>query len=113
MFTQTITRALSRLSLDQRGGDPYPRQPAPMLLGLADKMLGSPVLAVRRSAAVLRGCPSYREATKMDLHKLPSSKGPDVVGVQFEPFPAFTFRREPPVPVRFDPDWIVSPNLMK
>jgi hypothetical protein len=38
MFTQTITRALSRLGLDQRGSDPHPRQPAPMLLQKADAM---------------------------------------------------------------------------
>ena len=32
MFTQTVTRALSRLSLDHRGADPHPRQPTLMLL---------------------------------------------------------------------------------
>jgi hypothetical protein len=32
MFTQTVARALSRRVLDQRGTDPHPRQPAPMLL---------------------------------------------------------------------------------
>lgn len=42
MFTQTVTRALSRLGLDERGIDRYPRQPAPMLLRKADKMLSSP-----------------------------------------------------------------------
>ena len=39
MFEQTITRALSRLGLEQRGDDPYPRQPTPMLVQRADKML--------------------------------------------------------------------------
>jgi bifunctional non-homologous end joining protein LigD len=42
MFEQTVTHALSRLSLDQRGADPHPRQPAPMLLRRADKMFASP-----------------------------------------------------------------------
>lgn len=28
MFTQTVTRALSRLGLNERGADPHPRQPA-------------------------------------------------------------------------------------
>src|SRR5579864_6808486 len=42
MFEQTISRALSRLGLDQRGTDPHPRQPAPMLLQRADKMFASP-----------------------------------------------------------------------
>jgi hypothetical protein len=38
MVTQTVTRALSRLSLDQRGTDPHPRQSAPMLLQKAYAM---------------------------------------------------------------------------
>ncbi len=42
MFAQTVTRALSRLGLDQRGSDPYPRQPAPMLLQKAAEILSSP-----------------------------------------------------------------------
>ena len=42
MFTQTITRALSRLGLDQRGADPHLRQPAPMLLQKADTIFSSP-----------------------------------------------------------------------
>jgi ATP-dependent DNA ligase len=42
MFTQTVIRALSRLGLDQRGTDPHPRQPAPMLLQKADAMFASP-----------------------------------------------------------------------
>lgn len=42
MFTQTITRALSRLGLDQRGADPHPRQPGPMLLQKADAIFSSP-----------------------------------------------------------------------
>lgn len=42
MFEQTVTRALCRLSLDQRGADPHPRQPAPMLLQKADAMFSSP-----------------------------------------------------------------------
>ncbi len=42
MFAQTVTRALSRLGLDQRGMNPHPRQPAPMLLQKADAMLSSP-----------------------------------------------------------------------
>ena len=37
MFAQTVTRALSRLGLDQRGIDPFPRQPAPMLPGRAEE----------------------------------------------------------------------------
>jgi len=32
MFTQTVSRALPRLGLDQRGSDPHPRQPSPTLL---------------------------------------------------------------------------------
>jgi hypothetical protein len=36
--TQTVARALSRPGLDQRGSDPHPRQPAPMLLQKADAM---------------------------------------------------------------------------
>ncbi len=42
MFAQTVTRALSRLGLDKRGTDPYPRQPTPMLLQKADAMFSSP-----------------------------------------------------------------------
>ncbi len=42
MFTQTVTRALARLGLDNRGTDPYPRQPTPMLLQNADAMFSSP-----------------------------------------------------------------------
>ena len=42
MVTQTVTSALSRLGLDQRGLDPHPRQPVPMLLQKADEMLSSP-----------------------------------------------------------------------
>lgn len=42
MFSQTVTRALSRLGLDQRGTNPHPRQPAQMLLQKADAMLSSP-----------------------------------------------------------------------
>src|SRR5215471_1939887 len=41
MLSHTVTRALSRLGLDQRGTDPYPRQPVPMLLQRADKMRAS------------------------------------------------------------------------
>ncbi len=41
MFTQTVTRALSRHGLDQRGTDPHPRQPAPTFLQKADVMLSS------------------------------------------------------------------------
>jgi len=41
MLTQTITCTLSGLGLDQRGPDPHPRQPAPMLLQRADKMRAS------------------------------------------------------------------------
>jgi hypothetical protein len=43
MFTQTVSRALSRLDLDKRGSDPHPRQPwrpcfsrRPMLFASAD-----------------------------------------------------------------------------
>ncbi len=36
MPTQMVTRALSRLRLDQRGTDPFPRQPVPILLQKAD-----------------------------------------------------------------------------
>jgi bifunctional non-homologous end joining protein LigD len=42
MFTQTVTRVLSPLGLDQRGTDSHPRQPAPMLLQKADSMFSSP-----------------------------------------------------------------------
>lgn len=42
MFTQTVARALSRLGLDKRGTDHYPRQFSPMLLGRADQMFSSP-----------------------------------------------------------------------
>jgi bifunctional non-homologous end joining protein LigD len=42
MFTQTLSRALSRLGLDQRGSDPHPRQPMPMLLQKADDLFLSP-----------------------------------------------------------------------
>ena len=42
MFETTVTRALARLGLDQRGTNPHPRNPAPMLLGRADKMFASP-----------------------------------------------------------------------
>ena len=38
MFTQIVARDLSRLGLDQRGTDPHPRQPVPMLLQKADIM---------------------------------------------------------------------------
>ena len=42
MFAQTVTRSLSRLGLDQRGSDPHPRQPTPMLLQKADALFSSP-----------------------------------------------------------------------
>jgi bifunctional non-homologous end joining protein LigD len=42
MLAPIVTRALSRLGLDQRGADPHPRQPAPMLLHRADEMRTSP-----------------------------------------------------------------------
>jgi bifunctional non-homologous end joining protein LigD len=42
MSELTVTRALSRLGLGQRGADPHPRQPAPMLLQRADKIFASP-----------------------------------------------------------------------
>ena len=42
MFEQTVARALTRLGLGQRGADPHPRQPAPMLLQRADKVFASP-----------------------------------------------------------------------
>jgi hypothetical protein len=38
MFTQTVSRALCHLGLDQRGTNPHPRQPTPMLLQKADAM---------------------------------------------------------------------------
>ncbi len=38
VFTQNVIRALSRLGLDQRGADPHPRQPLPMLLQKADNL---------------------------------------------------------------------------
>ena len=41
MFTQTITRVLSRLGVDHRSIDPHPRQPTPMLLQKADAMFSS------------------------------------------------------------------------
>lgn len=37
MFEQTVSHALSSLSLAQRDADPHPRQPTPMSLGWADK----------------------------------------------------------------------------
>jgi len=45
MFTQAIARALSRLGLDQRGTDPHPRQPMPMLPQKADAMFSSHMVA--------------------------------------------------------------------
>ncbi len=42
LFTQTVIRALYRHGMDQRGSDPHPRQPAPMLLQKADAMFSSP-----------------------------------------------------------------------
>jgi bifunctional non-homologous end joining protein LigD len=42
MLEQTVTPALSRVGVDQRGTDPHPRRPAPMLLQQADKMFASP-----------------------------------------------------------------------
>lgn len=42
MHEQTVTRGLSRLRLDRCGTDPHPRQPAPMPLQRADKMLAWP-----------------------------------------------------------------------
>ena len=41
MFRQTVARALARFGLDQRGVDPHPRQPAPMLLQRADALFSS------------------------------------------------------------------------
>jgi ATP-dependent DNA ligase len=41
MLTHTITRALSRLGLDQRGPDPHPRRPTPMLLQKAAELFSS------------------------------------------------------------------------
>lgn len=43
MFAQTIIRELSRLALDRRGPDAQPRQPAPMLLSKADRLVSSPL----------------------------------------------------------------------
>jgi ATP-dependent DNA ligase len=40
-FTQTVAVALSRLDLEQRGIDPHPRQPAPMLFQSADAMFSA------------------------------------------------------------------------
>jgi ATP-dependent DNA ligase len=42
LFAATVTRALSRFNLDQRGDTPFPRQPAPMLLQKADALFSSP-----------------------------------------------------------------------
>ena len=42
MFEQIVARALSRLGLDQPGADLHPRQPAPMLLQRAEKVVASP-----------------------------------------------------------------------
>jgi len=42
MFKQTVLRELSRHGLDQRGLDPFPRKPVPMLLQTADAMVSSP-----------------------------------------------------------------------
>ncbi len=41
MSTQTVTRVLSCHAVDQRGLNPYPRQPAPMLQQKADAMFSS------------------------------------------------------------------------
>jgi bifunctional non-homologous end joining protein LigD len=41
MLAHTVTRALSRLGLDQRGTDPSPRQPTPMLLQTAEALFAS------------------------------------------------------------------------
>ena len=42
LYATTVTRALSRLNLDQRGEASFPRQPAPMLLQKADALFSSP-----------------------------------------------------------------------
>jgi hypothetical protein len=42
MRTQTAARALSRLGVNERGPDPHPRQPVPMLLEKAEGMFGLP-----------------------------------------------------------------------
>jgi bifunctional non-homologous end joining protein LigD len=42
LLTKTVTRALARHGLAEWGGDPFPRQPAPMLLSTADQLAHSP-----------------------------------------------------------------------
>ncbi len=42
MLARTVARALSRFGLDQRGIDPHPRRPIPMLLQRADAMFSAP-----------------------------------------------------------------------
>src|SRR6516165_10381940 len=42
MFTATVTRALSSLSLDPRGTAPFPRSTPPMLMHKADRLVSSP-----------------------------------------------------------------------
>jgi len=41
MFAQIVAHAFSRLGLGQRGTNPHPRQPVPMLLYRAEKMFVS------------------------------------------------------------------------
>ncbi len=41
MFTDGAARGLCRFGLDQRGVDPHPRQPAPMLLQEVEAMFPS------------------------------------------------------------------------
>jgi bifunctional non-homologous end joining protein LigD len=42
MLAKTVARALARHGLAERGSDPFPGQPAPMLLHTAEKLLLSP-----------------------------------------------------------------------
>ena len=42
MFASTVTRALTRLGLEQRGSAQFPRPPVPMLMHRADQLRVSP-----------------------------------------------------------------------
>jgi hypothetical protein len=70
MFEQTITRALSRLGLAQRGTDPYPRQPLPVLLRRAEEMFASPDWVCEPKSGGFREHVPMRPTTL--AYKLPS-----------------------------------------
>jgi len=77
MFTATVTRALSSLSLDPRGTAPFPRSTPPMLMHKADRLVSSPdwtyepkwdgfrvIATVRERRAGAEG--PFRETVKRD-----------------------------------------------